>query len=63
LRHRWDEHRLQKTAIGLAVDGRLRVTELISHEMPLESGREAFELLDSTPQNVLQVVLDARRGN
>ncbi|WP_150307897.1 zinc-dependent alcohol dehydrogenase [Planctomonas psychrotolerans] len=60
LRHRWDEHRLQTTAVGLAVDGRLRVTDLITHEMPLESGREAFELLDSTPQNVLQVVLDAR---
>lgn len=60
LRHRWDEYRLQRTSVDLAVSGRLRVTDLISHTMPLEQGREAFELLDSAPRDVLQVVLDAR---
>ncbi|MET0590777.1 MAG: oxidoreductase, partial [Naasia sp.] len=60
LRHRWDEYRLQRTAVDLAVSGRLRVTELISHTMPLEQGREAFELLDGAPRDVLQVVLDAK---
>lgn len=60
LRHRWDEYRLQRTAVDLAVSGRLRVTELISHTMPLEQGREAFELLDQAPRDVLQVVLDAK---
>jgi 2-desacetyl-2-hydroxyethyl bacteriochlorophyllide A dehydrogenase len=60
LRHRWDEYRLQRTAVDLAVSGRLRVTELISHTMPLEQGREAFELLDGSPRDVLQVVLDAK---
>lgn len=60
LRHRWDEYRLQRTAVDLAVSGKLRVTELISHTMPLEQGREAFELLDGAPRDVLQVVLDAK---
>ncbi|BDI22703.1 zinc-binding dehydrogenase [Herbiconiux sp. L3-i23] len=60
LRHRWDEYRLQRTAIDLAVAGRLQVTPLISHTMPLEQGREAFELLDGAPRDVLQVVLDAK---
>lgn len=60
LRHRWDEYRLQRTAVGLAVSGKLRVTELISHTMPLEQGKEAFELLDAAPRDVLQVVLDAK---
>ncbi|MFD1713522.1 zinc-binding dehydrogenase [Amnibacterium flavum] len=60
LKHRWDEYRLQKTAVDLAVSGKLKVIELISHTMPLEQGREAFELLDEAPRDVLQVVLDAK---
>lgn len=58
--HRWNEYRLQRTFIDLAVAGKVRVTELISHEMPLEKGGEAFELLDTATSDVLQVVLNAR---
>ena len=58
--HRWNEYRLQKTFIDLAVAGKLRVTDLISHEMPLEKGGEAFQLLDTATSDVLQVVLNAR---
>lgn len=58
--HRWNEHRLQRTFIDLAVAGKVKVTELISHEMPLEAGGEAFALLDTATSDVLQVVLDAR---
>ena len=57
LDHRWNEHRLQKSAIDLAVSGRLKVTELITHEFGLEQGAEAFELLDTATTDVLQVVL------
>ena len=57
LQHRWDEYRLASTAIDLAARGRLRVTELISHTMPLAQAPEAFELLDTRPQDALQVVL------
>jgi len=60
--HRWNEYRLQRTFIDLAVAGKLNVTDLISHEMPLEEGGAAFELLDTATSDVLQVVLDARAG-
>ena len=56
--HRWNEHRLQKTFIDLAVSGRVRVTELISHEMPLEDAGDAFRLLDTASRDVMQVVLN-----
>jgi 2-desacetyl-2-hydroxyethyl bacteriochlorophyllide A dehydrogenase len=61
--HRWNEYRLQRTFVDLAVSGRVKVNELISHEMPLEQGGEAFALLDTATSDVLQVVLDAKAGN
>jgi 2-desacetyl-2-hydroxyethyl bacteriochlorophyllide A dehydrogenase len=61
--HRWNEYRLQKTFIDLAVSGRVRVTELISHEMPLEEAGDAFRLLDTPTGDVLQVVLNTAGGS
>lgn len=60
--HRWNEYRLQKTFIDLAVAGKVRVNELISHEMPLEEGGAAFSLLDTATSDVLQVVLNAKES-
>ena len=57
LQHRWDEYRLASTAIDLATTGRLRLTELISHTLPIAQAPEAFQLLDTRPQDALQVVL------
>ena len=57
LQHRWDGFRLARTAIDLASSGRLRLTELISHTMPIEQAPEAFQLLDEHPEQALQVVL------
>jgi threonine dehydrogenase-like Zn-dependent dehydrogenase len=59
LQHRWDEYRLQRTFVDLAVSGRVNVTDLITHEYDLEQGGEAFELLDTATSDVLQVVLKA----
>ncbi len=58
LDHRWNEYRLQTTAIRLAVEGRLDVTSLISHTVPLSEAGEAFRMLDERPQEALQVVLE-----
>jgi threonine dehydrogenase-like Zn-dependent dehydrogenase len=58
LQHRWDRYRLTRTAIELAVSGRLRVAELISHTMPFERAADAFTMLDEDPQHALQVVLE-----
>lgn len=57
LQHRWNEYRLQTTAVDLAVSGRLDVTSLISHTMPVAQAGEAFRMLDEHPQDALQVVL------
>jgi threonine dehydrogenase-like Zn-dependent dehydrogenase len=60
--HRWNEYRLQKTFIDLAVAGRVRVTDLISHDVPLEDAGDAFRLLDTPTGDVLQVVLNTNGG-
>lgn len=57
LQHRWDEYRLQRTFIDLAETGRVRVTDLISHQFDLERGPDAFALLDKATSDVMQVVL------
>ena len=57
LQHRWNEYRLASTAMDLATRGRLRLTDLITHTMPIEQAPEAFRLLDDNAQDALQVVL------
>lgn len=57
LQHRWDYRRLATTAIDLATQKRLHVTELITHTLPLASAGEAFQMLDQNPRDALQVVL------
>lgn len=62
LQHRWNEYRLASTAIQLAVEGRLDVTSLISHTVPLSEAGEAFKMLDERPQDALQVVLSVEEA-
>lgn len=57
LQHRWDTYRLARTAMDLAVSGRLRLTELISHTVPVADAAAAFALLDEHPEQALQVLL------
>lgn len=57
LQHRWNEHRLASTAIGLAVDGRLDVVSLISHTLPIEQAPGAFTMIDKRLEDTLQVIL------
>ena len=57
LQHRWDGYRLARTAVDLAVSGRLRLIELISHTVPMAQAPAAFRLLDEHPEEALQVVL------
>lgn len=58
LQHRWDFSRLCHTAIDLGIEGRIDLTSLISHEVPLEEAPGAFEMLDQRPSEALQVVLE-----
>ena len=63
LQHRWSRYRLASTAIGLAVEGRLDVTSLISHAMPVTQAAEAFRMLDQNPDKALQVILSFGEGD
>lgn len=60
LQHRWDSYRLRRTAMDLAVSGRLRLLELISHTFPFDEASAAFTLLDQHPEQALQVVLSCQ---
>jgi 2-desacetyl-2-hydroxyethyl bacteriochlorophyllide A dehydrogenase len=62
LQHRWDRYRLASTAVALAVEGRLDVTSLISHTVPVAEVGAAFRMLDERPQEALQVVLSFEEG-
>lgn len=56
--HRWDELRMSTTVLELELEGRLRMTELITHTVPAERAPEAFAMLDRGTEPALQVVLD-----
>lgn len=58
LQHRWDKLRMSKTVFELERAGRLRLTDLITHMVPAEEAPAAFEMLDTTAEAALQVVLD-----
>lgn len=58
LQHRWDEVRMSRTVLELEREGRLRLTDLITHTVPAEQAPQAFEMLDRAPQEALQIVLE-----
>jgi threonine dehydrogenase-like Zn-dependent dehydrogenase len=62
LQHRWSRYRLARTAIDLGSNGTLRLTELISHTVPVEDAPQAYTMLDQRPNDALQVVLDFAGG-
>jgi 2-desacetyl-2-hydroxyethyl bacteriochlorophyllide A dehydrogenase len=60
LSYRWNRLRLAQTAIRLQAEGQLNLRPLISHVTPFAQAAEAFALLDRSPGEALQVVLDCR---
>ena len=57
LRDRWSRERLHRTVIKLCATGRLDPMPLVSHVIPATSAAEAYELVDSSPPDLLQVIL------
>jgi 2-desacetyl-2-hydroxyethyl bacteriochlorophyllide A dehydrogenase len=53
---RWDRARRMETVVALL--GRLRLEELVSHRIPFERAPEAYRLLDERPEETVQVVLN-----
>jgi threonine dehydrogenase-like Zn-dependent dehydrogenase len=62
LSYRWTEERLQRVVMDLATSGRLELGQLVTEVMPLERAADAFDLLDRSPERVLQVVLQCGDG-
>ena len=58
LQHRWNELRMSKTVLDLESEGSLMLRQLVSDVVPDVEAPAAFDLLDSAPSDVLQVVLD-----
>ncbi len=58
LAHRWNRERLEQTIMRLIAENRLEVRSLITHVVPVADVADAFALLDSAAEGVLQVVLD-----
>ena len=56
LRGRWTKTRRMKSAWQLLA--KLPAEELISHRFPLEQAAAAYRLIDSCPEQTLQVILD-----
>ena len=55
LQPRWTHRR--RLEVALALLGELDLGRLISHRFPLERAAEAYQLIDSTPEETVQVVL------
>ncbi|MBW3620026.1 MAG: zinc-binding dehydrogenase [Actinobacteria bacterium] len=58
LQHRWDELRLSATVLELEREGRLDLGSLVTHVVDAEDAAGAFAMLDTAPEQALQVVLD-----
>jgi 2-desacetyl-2-hydroxyethyl bacteriochlorophyllide A dehydrogenase len=58
LQHRWDELRMSNTVLALERAGQVRLEELITHVVDAEKAASAFEMLDTSGEQALQVVLD-----
>ena len=54
---RWNQRRLVTTFIDEVAAGHVVVSDLVSHVLDVEDVADAFELLDTSPESALQVVL------
>ncbi|QHY93805.1 NADP-dependent isopropanol dehydrogenase [Streptomyces sp. S4.7] len=55
---RWTVERLQRTFLALVADGRVDVASLVSHVVPAAEAADAYALLDESPVDALQIVLE-----
>lgn len=55
LSHMWDHKRKERVCLDLL--GKLKLDNLITHCIPYENAAEAYEMIDSKPGEIIQVVL------
>jgi 2-desacetyl-2-hydroxyethyl bacteriochlorophyllide A dehydrogenase len=58
LSYRWDRLRLIHTIMDLQAQGSLNLRPVITHVIPFKDAAQAFRILDETPDQALQIVLD-----
>jgi threonine dehydrogenase-like Zn-dependent dehydrogenase len=58
LSYRWDRIRMIHTIMDLQVKGLLNLRPVITHIIPFKQAVKGFQILDETPDQVLQIVLD-----
>jgi threonine dehydrogenase-like Zn-dependent dehydrogenase len=58
LSYRWDRLRLIHTIMDLQAQGSLNLRPVITHVIPFHEAARAFQILDETPEQALQIVLD-----
>ena len=58
LSYRWDRLRLIHTIMDLQAKGSLNLRPVITHILPFKQAAQAFQILDETPDQALQIVLD-----
>lgn len=58
LSYRWDRIRLIHTIMELQAKGSLNLRPVITHIIPFEQAAQGFQILDETPDQALQIVLD-----
>ena len=58
LSYRWDRIRLIHTIMDLQAKGSLNLRPAITHIIPFRQAAQGFQILDETPDQALQVVLD-----
>ncbi|SDX62367.1 Threonine dehydrogenase [Paenibacillus sp. CF384] len=57
LTNRWDRLRMERTIMELALSGRLKLAELVTHQVPFDQAADAYRMLDANTEKSLQVVL------
>jgi threonine dehydrogenase-like Zn-dependent dehydrogenase len=58
LSYRWDRIRLIHTIMELQARGSLNLRPVITHIIPFKQAAQGFQILDETPDQALQIVLD-----
>jgi 2-desacetyl-2-hydroxyethyl bacteriochlorophyllide A dehydrogenase len=58
LSYRWDRIRLIHTIMDLQTRGSLNLRPVITHVIPYKQAAQGFQILDETPDQALQIVLD-----
>jgi threonine dehydrogenase-like Zn-dependent dehydrogenase len=58
LDHRWTVERLERTVMDLAAEQKIDLKPLVTHVFGAEEADEAFRLLDTSPAESVQVILE-----